>query len=51
LAEGHFKRFWILEKFRFRLVRYFPSEAIWMPYKDVRDFIYRKKNEASEDDD
>ena len=51
VAEGHFKRFWILEKFRFRLVKYFPSEAIWMPYKDVRDFIYRKKKEASEDDD
>ena len=27
------------------------KEAIWMPYKDVRDFIYRKKKEASEDDD
>ena len=50
-AEGHFKRFWILESFRLRLFRYFPSDAIWMPYKDVRDFIMRKKKEAAEDDD
>ena len=49
-AEGHLKRFWILESFRLRLLRYFPSEAIYMPYRDVKDFILRKKAEKEHDD-
>lgn len=50
-VKGHLKRFLVLESFRLRLLKHFPGHAIWMPYRDVKDFIYRKQkeNEAHED--
>lgn len=50
-VKGHVKRFFILESFRIRLLRYFPSHAIFMPYRDVRDFIYRRQKDTDEHDD
>jgi hypothetical protein len=44
-VEGHLKRFWVLESFRLRLFKHFPGHAIWMPYRDVKEFIYRKQKE------
>ena len=35
-AEGHFKRFIILEKYNFRLLKHYPSEVIWRPYHDLK---------------
>ncbi len=35
-VEGHFKRFIKLETFRLRLLRHYPSEAVWMPFRDLR---------------
>ena len=47
-ATGHLKRFYILESFRFRLVRHYPSEAIWMPLRDIRRHFEREKEDKDE---
>ena len=35
-AEGHFKRFFIYEKYNFRLLSHYPSEVIWRPIRDLK---------------
>ena len=47
-VEGHVKRFLVLEKYKLRLLRHYPSEAIWMPWRDLREFYNRKSKERKE---
>ena len=44
-ANGHVKRFLIIEKFKMRLLKHYPSEAIWLPYGDLKNFFLRKKKD------
>ncbi len=39
------KRFFIKEKFKMRLLKHYPHEAIWLPYRDVKKFILRRTND------
>ena len=48
-AKGHIKRFLIIEKFKMRLLKHYPSEAIWLPYKDMKRFFLRKNKEDDDD--
>ena len=50
-VQGHLKRFIVLESFRLRLFRYFPWHAMWTPYRDIKEFVYRKKKDHDHDDD
>ncbi len=46
-AKGHFKRFLILEKYNFRLLKHYPSEVIWRPYHDLKK-SWEDRNNKSE---
>jgi len=46
--EGHFSRFIALETYKLRLLSHYPSEAIWMPIRDLREFFSRKSKERME---
>ena len=47
-VEGHMKRFWVLETFRLRLLTHYPSEAIWMPWRDIKRH-WEREQEAKEE--
>ncbi len=47
-VEGHMKRFWVLESFRLRLLTHYPSEAIWMPWRDIKRH-WEREQEAKEE--
>lgn len=42
-VTGHVRRFIVLETFKMRLFRHYPSEAIWMPYRDLRGWLKNQK--------
>ena len=42
-VTGHVKRFIVLENFKMRLFRHYPSEAIWMPFRDLRGWLKNQK--------
>lgn len=46
-AKGHFKRFIILEKYNFRLLKHYPSEVIWRPYHDLK-MSWKDRHQKSE---
>ena len=35
-VKGHVKRFLVLTKYKYRLLRHYPTEAFWMPIRDLR---------------
>ncbi len=48
---GHLRRFFLVESFRLRLFRHFPSHAIWVPWRDIKEFYQRHfKGEELDDD-
>jgi len=49
-TKGHFKRFLVLEKFNMRLLKHYPSEAIWLPYRDIKKSILRRRSHDDDDD-
>ena len=48
-AKNSVKRFLIVEKFNMRLLRHYPSEAIWLPYKHLKKFILRRTHDDDDD--
>ncbi|MBO4851508.1 MAG: nucleotidyltransferase family protein [Prevotella sp.] len=47
-AEGHFKRFLIYEGYNMRLLKHYPSEVIWRPWRDIKASWKRRKEEKEE---
>ena len=47
-VKGHVNRFLVLTAFKYRLLRHYPTEAFWMPIRDLRYHFYMKKKEKEE---
>ena len=47
-VKGHVNRFLVLTVFKYRLLRHYPTEAFWMPIRDLRYHFYQKKKEKEE---
>lgn len=47
-VQGHVRRFLVLTAFKYRLLRHYPTEAFWMPLRDLRYHFSQKKKEKEE---